>query len=675
MARRNAKRGKAKNKESDSKKLWGFEEPEDKEIILLQLSYILDGLEKFKTGEIQAGTTNFTKLKNLEEVLGRIPPSKVVKEVNKHIVEAKNNYRHMYGDWDVANKKKFLEKIKDKYNGIKKDLLASDKHFISAENFIKDTADIILKETAATQTYFVFPCNTLGALQRLIVGNSPDYRVQNPEKNLKRVLAKIISEEFLPKIQFELLEKLRAEQEEIALLQQKKSEELKESGKVGPTMVAFLPAGQGDCNMIRSSQGKIFLVDCGAKGGLIAHMRKLAEGGEKIDIIRAYLTRKKFWGKDFSKETKQVLLGGIFTTHGDIDHVNKFESKFESKSVNAWDEFKVSAPYWMRSGDLMKNSYQNKMVPFIKGATHSLDENAKLSGIRLSVNEEKNMNKISIAIANDSYNGELSHGNVLKDNGGTISNINSNMFATKGFVAEKITEGDKMRAALVCSEKDKDNNDEIVFELFVIASDVTYTENSKYKDKYDKPIPSDFEGKDREYASNQANSGSLCLVVRSANQMCLMVGDATLNTEHFLIENFSKTLAKLNVVQIGHHGSSRTSFSKRFIKALSNVKAFIICAPYANSPHGHPRKLVIDLARKKLENLKVVKHDLGCYEGTGDKRKWKRLIDVTEPIWTTGSNGIIEVIMGEMKLTGDGAELKEKLTILGQNIEKKQEET
>lgn len=102
------------------------------------------------------------------------------------------------------------------------------------------------------------------------------------------------------------------------------------------------------------------------------------------------------------------------------------------------------------------------------------------------------------------------------------------------------------------------------------------------------------------------NDASLVFKLEFMNKKWLFMGDASVSTEKYLIEQDYDL--DIDILKVGHHGSS-TSSSERFIQATSPTEAIISCG--ANNKYGHPNKEVIDRLNKY--DVKIRRTDI---EGT-----------------------------------------------------------
>ena len=107
-------------------------------------------------------------------------------------------------------------------------------------------------------------------------------------------------------------------------------------------------------------------------------------------------------------------------------------------------------------------------------------------------------------------------------------------------------------------------------------------------------------------AATEDNEFSLVFNLSFLNKKFLLMGDASINVEKYLIENNFDI--DCDILKVGHHGS-KTSSSEEFIKKISPKEAIISCG-YKNKYH-HPNDEVVDILKKY--NVKIHRTD---YEGT-----------------------------------------------------------
>lgn len=99
---------------------------------------------------------------------------------------------------------------------------------------------------------------------------------------------------------------------------------------------------------------------------------------------------------------------------------------------------------------------------------------------------------------------------------------------------------------------------------------------------------------------NNENSDSLVLLVIIDNYKLLFMGDASINTEKDIMNNYD--IGDVLILKVGHHGS-KTSSSEEFINNV-NPKYSIISVG-KNNKFGHPNKEVLD----NLSSSKIYRTD------------------------------------------------------------------
>ena len=99
---------------------------------------------------------------------------------------------------------------------------------------------------------------------------------------------------------------------------------------------------------------------------------------------------------------------------------------------------------------------------------------------------------------------------------------------------------------------------------------------------------------------NNENSDSLVLLVIIDNYKLLFMGDASINTEKDIMNNYD--IGDVFILKVGHHGS-KTSSSEEFINSV-NPKYSIISVG-KNNKFGHPNREVLDI----LNDSKIYRTD------------------------------------------------------------------
>ncbi len=108
------------------------------------------------------------------------------------------------------------------------------------------------------------------------------------------------------------------------------------------------------------------------------------------------------------------------------------------------------------------------------------------------------------------------------------------------------------------------------------------------------------------FSRREDNENSLVFKLTFMKKKFLLMGDASISVEKFLIDkNFD---LDSDVLKVGHHGS-KTSTCEEFLKRVTPKEAIISCG--AKNIYHHPNKEVIDLLNKY--NVQIRRTD---YEGT-----------------------------------------------------------
>jgi beta-lactamase superfamily II metal-dependent hydrolase len=144
--------------------------------------------------------------------------------------------------------------------------------------------------------------------------------------------------------------------------------------------------------------------------------------------------------------------------------------------------------------------------------------------------------------------------------------------------------------------------------------------------------------------SNQNNRGSIVTLVECKGKKILMCGDATVNTEKFLLNTAKDRISNLDVLQAGHHGSINTSHSGDFMDAV-NPALVVASAGREIKMHNLPSRAVIHGYRARMainpKTKQVAPHDT-YYWTPGARGSY--YIDHSSspyPVYTTGSYGQI----------------------------------
>ncbi|ABX04634.1 MAG TPA: hypothetical protein DEF47_01970 [Herpetosiphon sp.] len=91
--------------------------------------------------------------------------------------------------------------------------------------------------------------------------------------------------------------------------------------------------------------------------------------------------------------------------------------------------------------------------------------------------------------------------------------------------------------------------------------------------------------------SNAINSGSIVTLLEFDGHKALICGDATIDTEQFLLDNHDAAIANLKLIQVPHHGSD-TSSSQAFVNK-TDPNAAVISVQFLEHHHRLPKRQIM----------------------------------------------------------------------------------
>ena len=138
---------------------------------------------------------------------------------------------------------------------------------------------------------------------------------------------------------------------------------------------------------------------------------------------------------------------------------------------------------------------------------------------------------------------------------------------------------------------------------------------------------------------NTANINSVVVLIEAFGKTILICGDATGGTEDFVRTTYP-TLQNLDMLQVPHHGSPRTSSTRSFISKMK-PQTCIISAPRGSPQHNHPEESVIDDYLNSGRMADVAEHEIFYWESVGDDYQATSRF-ITKALYITGSYGTVE---------------------------------
>lgn len=141
-------------------------------------------------------------------------------------------------------------------------------------------------------------------------------------------------------------------------------------------------------------------------------------------------------------------------------------------------------------------------------------------------------------------------------------------------------------------------------------------------------------------ASNPKNRGSIVTLVEANGAKILMVGDATVNTEQFLLNTgAANRIGNVTIVQAGHHGSINTSSSLAFMKKV-NPETVVMSAGWQIPKDHLPSEAVVSRYLDLLETAgrpKIGSHETFYWSPAAMGSYVPSSVFSEYPVFSTGS--------------------------------------
>ena len=139
--------------------------------------------------------------------------------------------------------------------------------------------------------------------------------------------------------------------------------------------------------------------------------------------------------------------------------------------------------------------------------------------------------------------------------------------------------------------------------------------------------------------SSAPNALSVVLRVEYGDFQAILTGDATTATEYKILQWYEDDFLDVEVLKIGHHGSSATSTHSDWATVTSPRTAVASAGRF--NQYGHPMDLVI----RRLEAFADDDdpHDMAWAYYQNDRRRWRVREDYTKSIYTTSASGTVRV--------------------------------
>ena len=147
--------------------------------------------------------------------------------------------------------------------------------------------------------------------------------------------------------------------------------------------------------------------------------------------------------------------------------------------------------------------------------------------------------------------------------------------------------------------------------------------------------------------NDDKNTKSIVVMVRMGDFEAMITGDATFATEDVIMGRYAPTWLDIDVLQVGHHGSERTSTSPRWAATLSPRTA--IMSAGSQNDYGHPRRAVTDLLEPQTDAADPHPYRDVTIRAQSPKYRYVTRPTYRESIYSTSTNGTIVV-----RTTGTG---------------------
>lgn len=350
----------------------------------------------------------------------------------------------------------------------------------------------------------------------------------------------------------------------------------------GNFYLTAIKMGQGDCTLITTPKGQVIMIDCGSDA---TETTDDDESEGTTETKEQYQSRIQgtIYSDKFLKNDGVISV--LILTHADTDHYNKIP-------VMLKDTVRFQNVY--HSGRISDYSAQGGAGKSIGSwiTAHATRDNSVKA---VSHNEESGIVEISI-------NGV---GASPQDDTNKIDHID----AGNGLCIV----------------------DEPNCKVSILASNVHQT----FEDKYKNPINDQ---------SNEKNRGSVVTLIEVFGKKILICGDATRNTEQYLINNHQDRIKNLTISQAPHHGSDNTSSGLAFVNVINPTEVLVSSGRKVKKDHLPSAATIVRYSRKMGRSAfaEIAEHRIFYWETTGSGGYTSQDEFIKRPISITGSWGTVE---------------------------------
>ena len=380
--------------------------------------------------------------------------------------------------------------------------------------------------------------------------------------------------------------------------------------------ITYVDLGQGDCTLVKFPDGKTMLVDCGTtQGGFSTDVQKAREDRDKLT-----LEKKKYIDQQRKAKTTKEK--------DDLDLEIKEASRKErnaqleyGKAKNA--QLKLDVESLLESVDKFVNA--SKKIDYLIMTHHDDDHYNKLVKLLDS----------GISFGEILYSGPIKKYSAISQNFKDVPpNINQYKSVTvNGVTAANQTLMEAATYAAPICETDKyqvyhDPANDVMVDILAsnVQTDPSDLGKSMNLDNF-------------HYAPSDINGRSVVVRVRFKLDIILILGDATLATEKFLVAKHGAAL-KAETMRVGHHGSDSSSSQA----LIDNVKPKLAIVSVATTnTYGLPRQNIIDRYINYFtvnHSPEVDEHLISSYTGKDTGYTEREIKQAIWPTWSLAENTI-----------------------------------
>ena len=302
--------------------------------------------------------------------------------------------------------------------------------------------------------------------------------------------------------------------------------------------IKYFDVGQGDCILIVCPDGKLVMIDCGSSKGLYAG---------SVELLNVCTGLREFTSKNNGKIDILIL------THKDKDHYNQVYQVFTARTIV--EETTQHLPrvdidtVYFSSPAVTSTNYALTQFTVNSTGAHLIGGSYKTQTIKQVFINAAEQKEVTYTKAT---NFALASGTTKSIKGNKLTLLSDTTPAGKAW------------------------------SVSIIAGQVP-----------EKP------GKPGQKKLDPTNALSLCTLLQFDNSKALFLGDATIETEIFLLAKHKNLIKDIDFVHVPHHGS-RTSSHQNFVNNVNPKGAEVTHEPYETG-NRLPKYNVLDRWLTKLE--------------------------------------------------------------------------